>query len=219
MNRFLCIVCILFSGYANSQVAHPENPDIVGTTAGSFGNDVCFNNDGTIVDTEECSDPLAAEGYVYVNSTEWRGGLNLGINGCGATSVDPVTNAACPFTTTTFASCTPNQYVLVQTISSGHYFAIRAGDTCGVFNRPETEVIFPCLSTDSFHPVTGCASADPSEVSIDGYIKLDVNNGTHPPDAHCEDTADVGRMAVDDVNLRIYVCTQFGWSSTSLTPP
>ena len=215
MNRtiitaFLTIISVLFSGYAHSWVVHPENTDIVGYAV--YGNLACFVNVGSKV---LCDGSAVDEGLLYLWESEWRGFAPSGINGCGLTAVNPVSAAICTYTEGSFAFCVNSRYVLVQTTQSGHYWAVKANLDCTTMETPETTSLVPCLSSDSFDPNTGCtrkpADPNPSVLSIkDGYLKPEAI--VTPPDEHCDDGAEVGRMVVDGVNDIIYVCTPSGWS-------
>ncbi|MFL6231104.1 MAG: beta strand repeat-containing protein [Pyrinomonadaceae bacterium] len=48
-----------------------------------------------------------------------------------------------------------------------------------------------------------------------GYVQLPVATGV-PPAADCAGAADYGRMKVDAVNARLYVCTSSGWKGAAL---
>jgi hypothetical protein len=206
----LIIVAGLFSGYAGAEVAHPKNNDIVGLAS---GNSVCFNNDGVIASPSECDTTSVDEGYVYISkSAQWAAGSDSGINGCGTSPVSPVTSATCPYTTTNFAACTGNGYVLVQTTKSGHFWIVRADSGCTTVTKPEATALIPCLSSDGFDPIKGCyAGSNPPVMTIEeGYIQLDTY-GEPPPVSHCNNDSEYGRMAIDSVNGLIYICTQAGW--------
>lgn len=57
----LGIVCILFSGLAKAaQVVHPDDTNVVGFVDGA---NVCFNNDGVIIATNECDTSAVDEGF------------------------------------------------------------------------------------------------------------------------------------------------------------
>lgn len=208
----LGIVCILFSGYAYADVLHPENILIVG---GVFsGNLVCFNNDRSVVDSSECETLTFYEGFIYLTPNHnWTGGGVYGINGCGTSAVNPVSNATCPFTTTAFGNCINNEYVLVQTTMSGHFWAVKANSDCSDIATPETTGLVPCRSTDSFDPVMGCTEmGNQTGISVEAsYIQLETYKNSAPPAAHCDDVTHEGRMIVDSVNDLLYICTQSGW--------
>lgn len=51
-----------------------------------------------------------------------------------------------------------------------------------------------------------------------GYIELDVSDGL-PPNKHCNNASEVGRMIVDDSSPLMYVCTSFGWATFTGTTP
>lgn len=209
MRIILIVACVLFSGYMfaadGPQTSHPENRNIVGLNDGR----VCFNNDGAVETVGECNVTPVDEGFVSLSSSEWKGGGASGINGCGTAAVDPVSNAICPLTLTSFATCDNDEYVLVQTTRSGHYFSIEPYNDCAAI------YIFgltPCLKSDSFDPATGCTPTDnPPQFSIEnGYIQLD--DVGFPPDSHCADASHYGRMSVDGELDRLYICTKSGWS-------
>lgn len=211
----LGVVFILFGGYAFADVFHPEDATIRGHI-GSFGDDVCFNNDGS-TNSVNCPDNTTPnEGYLYASVTGWRTNYS-GLNFCEYDAVYPVSSATCPFMSSgVIAFCTPNRYVLVRTILSGHYFAVRATG-CEEFLRPENEVIFPCLSTDAFDQDLGCHTGKPTSISVkDGYIKLDTIDAPPSTNIDCVDVSQEGRMVVDSVNNLLYICTQSGWKTTLL---
>ena len=217
--KFLSIVCVLFSGYTFADVAHPEDPNIVG---GVFGGTVCFNSDGAVADLSECDGLGFDEGMVTSVGNpvwKWKGLSPSGINGCGVAAVNPVTNATCPLSIdTNFADCPFNKYVLVQTTVSGHYWAIKANSLCSAIATPEATGLVPCRTTDAFDTVYGCIEPDPPEISIeDGFIKLDTT--TEPPAAYCLETAHEGRMVVDSVNGILYICTQERWEPITTDDP
>jgi len=215
----VALLACLVSGYAFADVFHPEDPNIRGHL-GKFLDDVCFNNDG-ITNSDNCPNPASPnEGYVFVIGSSWQGSLP-GVFWCGASAVQPVSGASCFFASFgTLALCTPDNYVLVKTLLSGHYFALRAGSSCGIFDRPEAEVIFPCLSTDAFDPAVGCAPTKPTAISVeDSYIKLDTIDAPPTPNIDCNDVSHEGRMVVDSTNSKLYICTQSGWESFSADPP
>ena len=210
--KFLSVVCVLFSGYTFADVAHPEDPNIVG---GVFGHEVCFNSDGAVDGISECDGSDVDEGRLGAYLFWWRGMGASGINGCGLDAVNPVSSATCPFYDLDFGftNASFDKYVLVQTTGSvGHYWAVLADDT-GTIATPETTSLVPCLTTDAFDPDYGCYAPSPPEISIeDGFIKLDTS--TAPPnDVHCLETAHEGRMVVDSVHGKLYICTEVGWES------
>ena len=210
MNRiFIGILLISLSGYAYAEVAHPENPNIVG---GIFSTKVCFNNDGAVASDTECDQTGVDEGLLVLGIFQWGGVALSGINGCGTSAVNPVSSATCPFVEgETFTPCQSDQYVLVQTTISGHYWAVLANSNCTAIALPESTALIPCRLTDAFDPVTGCATINPPVFTVeDGYIKM--GSGRAPPDSDCTDSTHIGRMAVDGVNDLIYVCTPTGWS-------
>ena len=201
----LGIVCILLNGFANAS-GHYENFDIVGYLSGAS---VCFNNDGAIASLGECNSSSVDEGYVRVNAN-WTGGSSSGINGCGTDAVAHVTSATCPFIKTSFATCTNNVHVLVQTTKSGHYWDVKANSNCDAIAD-----LTPCLKSDSFDEATGCTqTAGKTAFGVDGgYIKLSLHYGGGPPNLHCADSSHYGRMSVDPVNEGLYICTQSGWKT------
>lgn len=212
MKRIIfAVVCVLFSGYAYAVVAHPENPDIVGRAL--FGDSLCLNNDGTVIDALDCDGTATDEGWLHVVSGNWLGGTASGIKGCGTSAVSPVSSATCPFTHTSFASCLNNEYVLFQTTKSGHFWAIKANSDCSGIATPETTGLEPCRKNDNFDPVLGCTpTGNPPQIRVEsGYIKLEVSSGSPPPISHCGNGTHRGRMVVDDVNNLLYICTQSGW--------
>lgn len=202
------IVCFLFSDNANAEdIHHPENTGIVGIVTQHAA---CFNNDGAIALTAECNGSAADEGFVSVNySAGWVGGSLSHINGCGVDAVDPVSSATCPNTySDTFAICTNNEYVLVQTTKSGHFWAVKANYDCGLIAE-----LVPCLSTDAFEHDNGCIPKQDNLSMITvkgGYIQLETTVLT-PAATHCAAAAHEGRMIVDTVNDLLYICTQSGW--------
>lgn len=208
MNRIILgVACILLSGFANAQaVHHPENRNVVGLISTSR---VCFNNDGFITSTDECtgdSNPID-EGFVHVIPSGWIAGGASGINACGTGTVDPVSSADCPFTKESFATCAGNGYVLVQTTKSGHFWAVRANVSCNAISR-----LVPCRSTDTFNLVNGCFSVNPPAISIEGgYIKLDTYTGYSPPVKHCTEVSHYGRMAFEAELGVFYICSASGW--------
>ena len=218
----IALLASLISGYAFADVFHPEDSTIRGHI-GSFGDDVCFNNDGS-TNSVNCPDnTIPNEGYLYASGGQWRTNYS-GLNFCmvSLAVVNPVSSATCSFVSSgsgLYAPCTPDNYVLVQTILRGHYFAVKAGATCSLFSRPENEVIFPCLSTDVFDPALGCFAAVPKPTSIsvkDGYIKLDTIDAPPSTNIDCDDVSHEGRMVVDSVNDLLYICTANGWKTTLL---
>lgn len=210
------IACVLFSIIANADVLHTENANIAGGTEGS-SIAVCFNNDGLVADVSECtnlSSPID-EGYVFVSIADglWKGGAYSGINWCGTVAVNPVTSAICPYTTTSFANCTSNGRVLVQTTKSDHYWSVKANADCSGLATPETNAVQPCLVTDAFDPLTGCtALGNQNSISVEGgYLKLATFDGAQPPNGHCAVSSHYGRMAIDSKYGHVYVCTDSGW--------
>jgi hypothetical protein len=217
--KSIVVLSLLISSYAYAEVAHPENPNIVG---GVFVEAVCFNNDGAVASIRECNISAADEGYVAISApnSSWFGGGTSGINGCGISAVNPVSSATCPFILgIIFADCTPNEYILVQTTKSGHFWAVKGDGSCTEIATPETTGLVPCLLTDAFDPVRGCYPVnDMSSVNVaGGYIKLET--ATTPEAAHCDDVTHEGRMIVDSVNGKLYICTQVGWESISTDLP
>jgi len=210
----------LISGYAFADVFHPEEITIRGHI-GSLGDDVCFNDDGN-TNSLTCPSVVPNGGYFYAVAGSWYTEFS-GINWCGVSAVNPVSSATCAFSDDeVLAVCTPDNYVLVTTSLASHYFAVKAGATCGTFNRPENEVIFPCLSTDAFDPVIGCfVATKPTAISVkDSYIKLDTIDAPPTTDADCDgDVSHEGRMVVDSANSKLYICTQAGWKSFSADTP
>lgn len=74
-----------------------------------------------------------------------------------------------------------------------------------------------CEGVDTFDSVNGCIETLPSQIGIEGgFIKLDTTDGFAPPDRNCSLTAHNGRMVVDDVSNKLYICTASGWKSTLL---
>ena len=66
MKKAIAIAFVLFSGYVGADVVHPENTSIRGHI-GSYGDDVCFNNDGS-TDSVNCPDSLVPnEGYIFAD--------------------------------------------------------------------------------------------------------------------------------------------------------
>jgi len=183
--------------------------------AGIETHEVCFNNDGIIASLSECNgyQYLLDEGYLKINeSLQWAGGNDSGINGCGTSTVYPVSSATCPFTTTGFADCIENQWVLVQTTKSGHFWAVRDAASC---TGPTNNLyIWPCLFTDRFSPESGClATGDMDSVSVGpGYLKFKTYKfGNTPPADHCTDEEHEGRFAVNSHTNTLFVCMRYGW--------
>ncbi|HLM55878.1 MAG TPA: hypothetical protein VK422_07075, partial [Pyrinomonadaceae bacterium] len=54
-----------------------------------------------------------------------------------------------------------------------------------------------------------------SALQVNGYLQLALTPGA-PPAADCDAAAEYGRMKVDAVGVRVYVCTAAGWKSTAL---
>jgi PKD repeat protein len=54
-----------------------------------------------------------------------------------------------------------------------------------------------------------------STLQVNGYVQLALTSGA-PPAADCDNAAEYGRMKVDAVGVKIYVCTSAGWKSTAL---
>lgn len=223
MKRFLGIACVLFSGYASAQVVHPEDPNIVGTISSQANYVVCFEYDGNVNPSTCASNPTNTDGIVLIEGGSWKGaGAPAVIRGCGTTAVDPVSIATCPFIPglQAFAACVNHGYVLVQTQVSGLFFAVKANADCTAIATPEITGIVPCYSADAFDPVTGCYSPDPlpDRISVEeGFIKLDsISSAPRPQD--CADDTHDGRMVVDSVNNRLYICTQSGWTAFDPAP-
>ncbi len=214
--EFLTIFSIFLSGYANAIVAHPKNADIVG---GVLSYIVCFNNDGAVAGSTECDGSSVDEGLLGVQDGDWRSGPASGIYSCGTDPVDPVSSATCSYNQgVAITACTGDESILAKTETiSGHFWAVRGDRTCTNISTPETAGLVPCLSSDAFDPVTGCSpSLSPSEITVEeGYITLETLSGTPPPIQHCTENAHGGRMVVDNVNSRIYICTQKGWEYIS----
>ena len=62
----------------------------------------------------------------------------------------------------------------------------------------------------------GVGTATPqSTLQVNGYVQLALTSGA-PPATDCDNAAEHGRMKVDAVGVRIYVCTASGWKSTAL---
>jgi hypothetical protein len=79
------------------------------------------------------------------------------------------------------------------------------------------ESIVRCKGTDVFHPDYGCGATFPSAISIeDGYMKMGTTDGDALFDGDCAEIAHHGRMVVDDVTMKLYICTAAGWKSTDL---
>ena len=217
----LGLTSVLFSVSVNADVLHPENSSIAGGVVSSYA--ICFNNDGEVIDDNECpgvGNPVD-EGFVFLKTStgHWAGGLNSGINGCGTTAVNPVSSANCPFYTTTFAGCTAGDRVLIQTTKSGHFWSVRANADCSGIWTPEGSGLEPCMSTDAFSPDVGCTPAG-NQTSIEadgGYLKLETYRA-QPPNAHCAVAAHEGRMVVDTELDGIWFCTENGWQVVSATP-
>jgi len=214
LTKILSLAIVLFSGYIFADVAHPENPDIVG---GVFDNKVCFNADGVVEEVAECDGLDTDAGKLSLGIGQWAGSSPSGINGCGTTAVSPVSSATCPYyASTTFAGCQVGKYVLVQTTDSvGYYWAVLAEPDCLFLDAPETLILMPCRASDAFDPDTGCATVNPPVISVeDGYIKA--GSGRAPPPTDCSDDTHTGRMFVDGVNQQLYTCTHSGWTSTDV---
>jgi hypothetical protein len=192
-------------------VAHAEDPNIVGFWL--FSN-ICFNNDGAIADFSECDNSAVDEGKVALNLNQWQGVSDSGILGCGTDTVNPVSSADCPFTVSFFNECVPNQYALVKTTKSGHFWALKANGDCTWIGDSEATGLFPCLKTDAFDTVSGCMP-DKVQISVeDGYIKAGTD--TEPPISHCINTEHYGRMVVDSSGFGgLHICTQNGWEHIS----
>ena len=54
-----------------------------------------------------------------------------------------------------------------------------------------------------------------SALQVNGYVQLSLVSGT-PPAADCDAAAEHGRMKVDAVNKKLWVCTSTGWKSATL---
>lgn len=54
-----------------------------------------------------------------------------------------------------------------------------------------------------------------SALQVNGYIQLALTSGVPPP-ADCDAAPEYGRMKVDAVNKKLWVCTNAGWKSTTL---
>lgn len=209
----IALFFILFSGHVHAMVAHTEDPNIVGFRTFSL---ICFNNDGAIADFSECDNSAVDEGKVGINAAQvkWQGVSDSGILACGAGAVNPVSSANCPFSVGFFDDCVPNEYVLVKTTKSGHFWALRANSDCTWVGDSEATGLFPCLQTDAFDAVSGCAP-DATQISVeDGYIKAETD--TDPPISHCINTSHYGRMVVDSSGFGgLHICTQNGWEYIS----
>lgn len=60
-------------------------------------------------------------------------------------------------------------------------------------------------------------STPQSALQVNGYVQLALTSGP-PPAADCDQTSKAGRMKVDAVNSKLYVCTNTGWKSVTLAP-
>jgi len=212
----LSIISVFISGYANAMVPHLNNADIVGDVDLSYV--VCFNNDGAVASYTECDGSGVDEGLLGVQDGNWRSGPTSGINSCGTDPVDPVSSATCSYSQgVAITACIGDEFILVQTTVSGHFWAVKGDSGCTNIAAPETTGLVPCLSSSAFNPATGCSpNPSPSEITIEeGYITLGTHSGAPPPNEHCTETAHGGRMVVDNVNSRIYICTQKGWEFIS----
>ncbi|MGD9264361.1 MAG: hypothetical protein PVJ71_01150, partial [Lysobacterales bacterium] len=97
------------------------------------------------------------------------------------------------------------------TTGSGHYWAVKANSQCDAIATPESTGLVPCLATDAFDPIYGCYAPNPPVITVeDGFIKLDTSSAP-PSGAHCDESADEGRMVADTVNGILYICTAIGW--------
>lgn len=215
--RLMCavilgVLLLSIGGYANALVVHPEDNSIVGLVDGAK---VCFNNDGELANISECDNSGVDEGLAGIESSNWFGGALSGINVCVGLAVNPVSSATCVPIFGNFAACQANQYVLLQTTRSDHYFAVKANASCTAIATPESIGVVPCLATDAFDSIEGCVPGNPPVISVDeGFFQLDTN--TAPPGSHCADRSHQGRMVVDSQNGLLYICTQAGW--TKITP-
>lgn len=206
---------LFFSGFSHAEVVHPEDSNIVGAVVSDGDLDfACFNNDGAVAHFDECSNPGSAEfeGEVGIANGSWFGGL-VGIYACEDAAADPVSSASCSYHLGFWRSCTPKEFILVQTVNSGHYWAVKANLFCTNIAAPEATGLVPCLQTDVFDPVNGCGQfKNQTAISAKGgYIQLEVQHDRLPPETHCSDSSHHGRLVVDDVNDLLYICTQSGW--------
>ena len=146
-------------------------------------------------------------------TSDFPGLVPSGINGCGLAAVNPVSSATCPYTIDTWfeEDCPFDKFVLVQTTGSGHYWAVKANSQCDAIATPESTGLVPCLATDAFDSIYGCYAPNPPVITVeDGFIKLDTSSAP-PSGAHCDESADEGRMVADTVNGILYICTAIGW--------
>jgi len=218
--QILSIAWLLICGHTFAYVVHPEDASIVG---GVFDDTACFNSDGAVASLSECDGGVVDEGMVrnVGGIWKWMAVGPSGINGCGIDPVNPVSSAICEFKTNdeVIADCPFDQYVLVQTTASGHYWAVKANSSCTAIATPEATGLVPCLTSDAFDPVYGCIEPIPSEITIDGgFIKLDTST-ERPPAVHCLENAHEGRMIMDSVHGKLYICTDVGWESFTTDPP
>lgn len=120
---------------------------------------------------------------------------------------------SCPFTNTIFTTCTNNEYQLVRTTKSSHFWAIQANSDCSAI----AEVV-PCRQFfDLFDPVTGCCPKvnDKTLLSVEGgYMKLESTKGVAPEPTHCSLDSHIGRMVSDSL-FNLYVCGAAGWVTFS----
>jgi hypothetical protein len=206
------LLLLSLCGYANAVVVHPEDTAIVALLDGTA---VCFNNDGALESTEECDNSGVDEGLVFLDSSNWQSNTLSGINYCEAVADSPVSSVSCTTNFGIFASCQANEYVLLQTTKSGHYFAVKADASCTTIAVPESTSVVPCRSTDAFDSLSGCVPGNPPVLSVEkGYFQLNATTG--PPGSHCTDVSHRGRMAVDGQIGLLYICTQAGWAK--ITP-
>ncbi|HEY9285045.1 MAG TPA: S8 family peptidase [Pyrinomonadaceae bacterium] len=62
----------------------------------------------------------------------------------------------------------------------------------------------------------GVGTSNPqSALQVNGYLQLALVSGL-PPAADCDQAAEYGRMKVDAVSVKLYVCTAAGWKSSAL---
>jgi hypothetical protein len=60
-------------------------------------------------------------------------------------------------------------------------------------------------------------TAPQSTLQVNGYIQLALTSGA-PPAVDCDNAAEYGRMKVDAIGGKLYVCISTGWKSTTLAP-
>jgi len=165
------------------------------------------------------SAPLGAGTYDEFSGCNPNVAGTAGVTGliCSGTDGDPISTYTCEFAPGGTGG-SPNWCLFSENPRTGNKaWAIRFFN--GTIPTNDGTSIVRCEGTDIFNPEYGCRPPA-SEISINGgFIKLDTTDGNAPLDAYCSETAHNGRMVVDDVDNKLYICTATGWKNTALSPP